>query len=123
MPRPGPLVEGVIETALHPDPNKLATEVEKLVMSGKHMSAESRVRKVEVVIRSVAAPKIREELVAQFAERASGEVDVSADLTLATRGTYTRQEVVKLLRALPRYEGANYSATLHLKGDDATTRR
>jgi hypothetical protein len=123
VPRPGPAIEGVIETEVYPNPNKLATEVEKLVMSGKHMTAESRVRKVEVLIRSVAAPKIREQLAAQYAEKATGEVEASADLKLATRGSYTRQEVVTLLRALPRYEGATYCATLHLKGDDATTRR
>ncbi len=123
IPRVGPTPEGVIESALHPDPNKLAAEVERLVMSGKHMSADSRVRKLEVVIRAVSSPLVRDQLAGTFVQKATGPVEATADLTLVTRGTYNRQDVVAVIRALPRYEGATYAATLHLKGDDATTRR
>jgi hypothetical protein len=122
VPRVGPTPEGVIESSLHPDPNKLAAEIERLVMSGKHMNADARVRKVEVVVRAITAPIVREQLAGSFATRATGAVDASADLTFVTRGAYNRQEVVALLRALPRYEGASYAATLHLKGDDGSAR-
>lgn len=115
VPRPGTKQEGVIETSVHTDPNKLVGDVERLVMSGKHMSSESRVRKIEVRIGGVSASVVREHLGGRLAEKHGTNLEASADLTLVLRGEFNRQEIISTLRLLPKHEGASYTASLYLK--------
>jgi hypothetical protein len=117
IPNSGPELPGVLQTQIHPDPNKLYAEVEKLVMSGKHMSADARVRKIELRIGAVTAEPVRQ-LAGRLAEKAGADLEATADLTFVTRGSYGRQDVLALFRLVPKYAGSSYSATLHIKGED-----
>ena len=117
VPNAGPTLPGVLETSIHPDVNKLVAEVERTVMSGQHMTSESRIRKIEVRISGVTAPAVRIELAGSLVQAAGDALEASADLSFVARGAYDRQVVLKLLRQVPRYEGASYVATLHLKTD------
>lgn len=115
VPKEGAAVPGVLESAIHSDLNKLVAEVEKAVMSGK-MTAESRVRKLEVEILDVTDPLVRTQLAGKLAAL-NDKLEASTDLRLVIRGEYNRQEVLSLLRQVPRYDGARYHARLHLKTD------
>lgn len=115
VPKEGASVPGVLESAIHPDLNKLVAEVEKTVMSGK-MTAESRVRKLEIEILDVTDPIIRTQLAGTLAAN-NEKLEASAELRLVLRGEYNRQEVLGLLRKAPRYDKARYRARLHLKID------
>lgn len=109
-PRPDVLEIGPCE-----DRSRLVTETERTIMSPRHMTADSRVRKIEVVLRGVADPQLKATFARELSERLSDALEVSADLTLTTRGELDRQGVLKLLRELPRLDRASYQATLHLK--------
>jgi hypothetical protein len=110
----------VIETGVHGDLNKLVTELEKLVMSGK-MSSEARARKVILRLHSVGDEAVKTHLSGKLAERAGPGLEASADLTLTSRGSWSRQEVLALVRLAPRFAGASYQASVHLKSDTSTT--
>ncbi len=117
VPRVDPSLPGVLETSIHADVNKLVAEVERMVMSGQHMTSDSRVRKLELRIGGVRAPAVRSELAGGLSQAVGESLEATADLTFVTRGEYDRQAVLRLLRQAPRYEGASYAATLHLKTD------
>lgn len=121
VPKEGVAVAGVLESAIHPDLNKLVAEVEKTVMSGK-MTGESRVRKLEVEILDVTDPVVRTQLAGALAASLDEKLEASGDLRLVIRGEYNRQEVLGLLRKLPRYDRARYRARLHLKTDSERKR-
>lgn len=120
VPGAEPKQPGVIQTGRHPDLMKLLAEVERLVMSGKHMTANSVVRKVELNIRAITEPTIREHLAGRLTERAGPNLEASADVTFVSRGAFSRQDVLALVRLAPKYAGANYAATLHLQGEDSS---
>jgi hypothetical protein len=117
VPKEGAAVPGVLESQIHSDLNKLVAEIEKAVMSGK-MSAESRVRKLEIEILDVTDPVVRTQLTGSLAEALKDKLEASGDLRLTIRGEYNRQEVIALVRKVPRYDGARYRARLHLKTDN-----
>jgi hypothetical protein len=119
IPRVGPQLPGVLETSIHADLNRLVAEVERMVMSGQHMTSDSRVRKLEVRIGGVRAPAVRRELAGGLSQAVGESLEAAADLTFVARGEYDRQAVLRLLRQAPRYEGASYAATLYLKTDPA----
>ena len=104
-----------ISTSPQPELGKLVVEVEKLVMSGKHMTSAQRVRKVEVRLSGIIDPKLRAAFGGELVERAGNALEISGDLMFVMRGEFDRQAVLGLLRALPRLDGATYTATLHLK--------
>jgi hypothetical protein len=103
----------VLSTTSHPDLGRLVAEVEKMVMSGKHMGQADRVRKIEVRLAGVNDPAMRPLLGDALA--AFGAMEMSADFQLVLRGDFDRQAVLNTLRALPRLAGTIYSAVLHLK--------
>lgn len=105
----------LIPTTPQPDLGKLVVEVEKLLMSGKHMSAASRVRKIEVRLAGVTDPKLRAALAGSLGEQAGTALELTGDLMFVFRGEYDRQNVLKVLRAMPRLDGATYTVMLHLK--------
>ncbi|MEZ4361603.1 MAG: hypothetical protein R3B48_15560 [Kofleriaceae bacterium] len=117
VPKEGAAVPGVLESQIHSDLNKLVAEVEKTVMSGK-MSADARVRKLEIEILDVTDPIVRTQLSGSLAEALKDKLEASGDLRLTIRGEYNRQEVIGLVRKVPRYEGARYRARLHLKTEN-----
>jgi hypothetical protein len=116
VPKEGADVPGQVESAIQPDLNKLVAEIEKAVMSGK-MTSESRVRKLEVDILDVTDPLVRTHLAGPLAATLNDKLEASGDIHLVIRGEYSRQEVLGLLRKLPRYDSARYRVRLHLKTD------
>lgn len=123
IPGAEPRQPGIIQTGRHPDPNKLLAEVERLVMSGKHMTANSVVRKIELHIRAITDPAVREHLAGRLPERAGPNLEAAADVTFVSRGAFSRQEVLALVRLAPRYAGANYAAVLYLQEDPPASTR
>jgi hypothetical protein len=117
VPKPEASPPGHIESSPCADPHKLLTHVEALVMSGKHMTSESVVRKVEVRVRSVSDAIVAEKLSGRLTERPGLKLEASADLTFVCRGSFNRQEVLAILRLLPKYSGAMYTAVLTLTED------
>ena len=123
VPRAETRQPGIIEIGPHPDLTKLLAEVERTVMSGKYMTADSVVRKIELRVRAVADPTIRAHLAGQLPQRAGPNFEAAADLTFVSRGAFKRQEVLALVRLTPKYTGANYSAVLYLQTEDSSSTR
>lgn len=117
VPRKSDRPKGVLETSKHPSPSKLSIEVEGLVMSGKHMTSESQVRKIEFRVDGASGPELTNQLGQGLSAKFGNNLELSASLSFVVRGAYNRQEVVAAVRMLPRFEGARYSAALHLKTD------
>lgn len=105
-----------IKLPAQPQVHKLLTEVEKKVMSSKVMSAESRVRKVELRLIGLRDHSGFAELAGALGDK-GGEVETSADLTVTVRGSFSRQQVMDLVRKLPK-EDAHFSASLFLQQHD-----
>jgi hypothetical protein len=94
---------------------ELLAEVEKRVMSPKYMSADSRVRKVELRLRGLQHHPAIEQLGAALRPR-DGTVETMADITFTMKAELSRQQVMDLVRKLPEVE-ALYEATLYLRLD------
>ncbi len=117
VPKEGAAVPGILEFQIQSDLNKLVAEVEKAVMGGK-MAAESRARKLELEILDVTDPLVRTQLAGPLAATLGDKLEASGDLRLTIRGEYNRQEVIGLVRKVPRYDGARYRARVHLKTEN-----
>ncbi len=122
VPKEGASVPGILEFQIQSDLNKLVAEVEKAVMGGK-MTAESRARKLELEILDVTDPLVRTQLTGPLAAALGDKLEASGDLHLTIRGEFSRQEVIGLVRKVPRYDGARYRARVHLKTDDGRESR
>ncbi|KIG19088.1 putative ATPase (AAA+ superfamily) [Enhygromyxa salina] len=107
----------IIETGTQSSKNRLVIEIEKKLMSGEHMRSEHRVRKIEVIVRAVSGPELGEKLAEKLHLKVGDALSLAADLTFSVRGEYNRQEVLAVLRALPDFAGANYTASLYLRQD------
>lgn len=119
VPRKSDRPKGVLETGSHPSPNKLSIEVERLVMSGKHMTSDSRVRKIEISVDGVSDAGIAAQLAPGLSTKSGEKLETSVTLSFVLRGSFNRQDVIATVRTLPAFEGARYSATLHLKATDS----
>jgi DNA replication protein DnaC len=107
-----------IKVPAQPQHHKLLIEVEKRVMSSKVMSAESRVRKVVVRLTGLRNHEAVSALGDRLAPR-DGTLESVTDVTFTVRGELDRQQVLDLMRRLPR-EDAHYEAVLYLRQDTKT---
>lgn len=108
----------VIETGTQAGRNQLVTEAEKLLMSGKHMRAEQRVRKIDVRLGAVSDPKLPAQVAPKLVEKLANKLELTSEFCFTMRGEFQRQEIVSLLRALPDFGNATYAASFHLRSGD-----
>ncbi len=104
-----------ISIPAQPQQHKLLVEVEKKVMSPKVMSSEARVRKAVFRLTGLRD----HDALASFGQDLplkGGSLETTADLTLTARGEFSRQEVLDLVRKLPKVE-AHFEAVLYLRSD------
>lgn len=115
--KPAPARPDLIDVPPQPQHHKLLAEVEKRVMSSKVMSADRRVRKVELRIKGLKDHPALAPMGGALAAAARGAaVETLADVTFVVRGELERQRVLDLVRALPKVD-ALYEARLYLELD------
>ena len=100
-----------------PSRSKLLQEIEKVVRSPKRMGGARAVRKVEFRLRDLEELGGLQALASSLSPPADS-VEARADVTLRARGTLSPDDVLGLVRALPKQSGPLYSATLHLLRED-----
>lgn len=105
-----------IHVAIQPKHNKLLSEIERRVMSARYMSSDKRARKLEFQLTRVRDPGALLDL-AKNLERDGATIDISADVSVTVRGTFDRQNILQMTRALPRVE-AGYGVRITLITDD-----
>ena len=100
-----------------PSRAKLLQEIEIVVRSPKRMGGARAARKVEFRLRDLEQLAGLETLAAAMTPPAE-TVEARADITLRARGTLSPDDILALVRKLPKLSGPLYSATLHLLRDD-----
>lgn len=116
VPRPpDPERADLLKVGPCPDRNRLIADTERLVMNPRTMSPDARVRKLVVRVRGVSDPQLRGTFAKELGERIGDALELSADLCFTARGDWSRQDLLNLIRQLPRLERASYEAELHLK--------
>ena len=106
--------EGVLEVGSQASHGALLIELEKRLMSGKFMAGDTRARKVRFQLFAVDHPALCEHVAPVLHAEAGGELTAAGDLTYVLRGSYSRQQVLKLAQQLPRIDDARYAARVEL---------
>ncbi|MCB9662373.1 MAG: ATP-binding protein [Sandaracinaceae bacterium] len=93
---------------------KLVTELEKLVMSSKHVPVSKVIARLEITVHRA------EDMPLLSALRDSlpvgvGVARVTGDFQFVIRGPLSKQDVIKVARAVPSVPEATYDALLHLE--------
>lgn len=109
----GPEHADTIAIPAQPSLDKLITEVEKRVMSSKHMPRGKVVDRMELQVRGVANLEALDPILSRLAA-GSGSARSIAELLFVIRGRYSKIMVVEVVGRLPKIEDARYEALLHL---------
>lgn len=112
-PQTGPQ-ESLVQIQAQLGWNKLFSAVERKVMTPKVMGGGRLTREVKFQIRHITRHKPLLELAAGL-DVPDEALSVSGDVTITVHQDLDRQKLLKLVRALPRLEGAQYSATIELR--------
>jgi len=104
----------VLDTGSQKSHGALQIELEKQLLSGRFMTGDSKARKLELRMTAVAHPALSEQVAPTLAAETGGDLTASGDLTYVVRGSYTRQDVLRLARSLPRIANARYAALVEL---------
>jgi hypothetical protein len=96
--------------------NRLLMEVEKTVMNPRKLPRETTFRKVTFTVQQVRGHAALTDFLDAYAGKAD-KLDAAMDLHLALRGTFDRQQVLDLVRRLPKVDQSLYTAVLHVRTD------
>ena len=117
VPKPETESPDEIEVGPVPSRAKLLQEVEKVVRSPKRMGGAKAIRKIEFRVRALKQLAGLESLASSLSPPATS-VEAVGDITLKARGTLSPDNVLALVRKLPKATGPLFGATLYLLRED-----